>query len=340
MKKYTLVICLALILGACGKPSDSYDNYSAERSASAPVMAEMVGSPVPDQAESPPDSLNSGILSQGSASHLQDKQLIISGDIHFKTANALETLNAIEGSVLTHGGYIQESSLSSQTRESRTYATSDNQIKELTLNSYYATVIVRVPKDKLGEFLKELRPLMNKLDTRTFKAQDVTLDIYKNELQAQIEQQKQKALDNIDGKGTLGDKADIATQSTLARHEALLYELEQKALQDKVTLSTIALNFYDEPTLSESIRPDLDAQINTQLSSNFGHELLGSIATGWYYFLQMVLWFVQLWGLWLIIGVSVWGICRYRKHRKTKKAEKPKPNTDDDKANTPDQTND
>lgn len=340
MKKCILVISLALILGACGKPSDSYDNYSAERSASAPVMAEMVRSPVPNQVESPSDSLNSSILSQGSASHLQDKQLIISGDIRFKTTNALETLNAIEGSALTHGGYIQESSLSSQTRESRTYATSDNQIKELTLNSYYATVIVRVPKDKLGEFLKELRPLMNKLDTRTFKAQDVTLDIYKNELQAQIEQQKQKALDNIDGKGTLGDKADIATQSTLARHEALLYELEQKALQDKVTLSTIALNFYDEPTLSESIRPDLDAQINTQLSSNFGHELLGSIATGWYYFLQMVLWFVRLWGLWLIIGASIWGICRYRKYRKTKKTTKPKPNTDDDKANTPDQTSD
>lgn len=334
MKKCILVISLALILGACGKPNDSYNSYSAERSA---PMAEAV---MDTQTKPSPDSLNSGILSQGNASHLQDKQLIISGDIRFKTANALETLNTIEGSVLTHEGYIQESSLSSQTQESRTYATSDNQIKELTLNSYYATVIVRVPKDKLGEFLKELRPLMNKLETRTFKAQDVTLDIYKNELQAQIEQQKQKTLDNIDGKGTLGDKADITTQSTLARHEALLYELEQKALQDKVTLSTIVLNFYDEPTLSESIRPDLDAQINTQLSSNFGHELLGSIATGWYYFLQMVLWFVQLWGLWLIIGASVWGICRYRKYRKTKKATKPKPNTDDDKVNTPDQAND
>lgn len=254
MKKCILVISLALILGACGKPNDSYNSYSTERSA---PMAEAV---MDTQTKPSPDSLNSGILSQGSASHLQDKQLIISGDIRFKTANTLETLNTIEGSALTHGGYIQESSLSSQTQESRTYATSDNQIKELTLNSYYATVIVRVPKDKLGEFLKELRPLMNKLETRTFKAQDVTLDIYKNELQAQIEQQKQKALDDIDGKGTLGDKADIATQSTLARHEALLYELEQKALQDKVTLSTIALNFYDEPTLSESIRPDLDAQ--------------------------------------------------------------------------------
>ena len=334
MKKCILVISLALILGACSKPNDSHNSYSTERSA---PMAEAV---MDTQTKPSPDSLNSGILSQGSASHLQDKQLIISGDIRFKTANTLETLNTIEGSALTHGGYIQESSLSSQTRESRTYATSDNQIKELTLSSHYATVIVRVPKDKLGEFLKELRPLMNKLETRTFKAQDVTLDIYKNELQAQIEQQKQKTLDNIDGKGTLGDKADIATQSTLARHEALLYELEQKALQDKVTLSTIALNFYDEPTLSESIRPDLDAQINTQLSSNFGHELLGSIATGWYYFLQMVLWFVQLWGLWLIIGASIWGICRYRKHRKTKKATKPKPNTDDDKVNTPDQAND
>ena len=243
--------------------------------------------------------------------------------MHFKTKSTLDTLTAVETSALTHGGYIQKSSLSGSTIDSRTYNMGDGQIKEMTLSNHHATVIVRIPKEKLADFLKEISPLMQHLDARTLTAKDVTLDIYKSRLQSQIEQEKQKTLNDLESspKDTLNDKTTVATESTLARHEALFHELEQKALMDKVALSTLALSFYDDPVLYESTRPDLDKALSHELSRNFGHEFLSSLSTGWYYLLSMLLWLTQLWGLWLMIGLVLWGINRYYKHKKLR----PKP---------------
>ncbi len=312
MKKQLSVIALATVLAACSQPSQ--ENHSL---ASAPEVAKET---LTDQNA---QTLNSAIFTQETTAQLADKQLIINGDVRFKTKSTLDTLTAVETSVLAHGGYVQESTLSGSTMDNRTYNMGDGQIKEMTLSNHHATVIVRIPKEKLADFLKEISPLMQHLDARTLTAQDVTLDIYKSRLQSQIEQEKQKTLNDLESspKDTLNDKTTVATESTLARHEALFYELEQKALMDKVALSTLALSFYDDPVLYESTRPDLDKALSHELSRNFGHEFLSSLSTGWYYLLSMLLWLTQLWGLWLMIGLVLWGINRYYKHKKLR----PKP---------------
>lgn len=322
MKNKLSVIALAATLVACSQPSQ--ENHSL---ASAPEAAKET---LTDQNA---QTLNSAIFTQENTAQLADKQLIINGELHFKTKSTLDTLTAVETSALAHGGYIKESSLSSSTMDSRTYNMGDGQIKEMTLSNHHATVIVRVPKEKLADFLKEISPLMQQLTTRTLTAQDVTLDIYKSRLQSQIEQDKQKALNDLESspKDTLNDKTTVASESALARHEALFYELEQKALMDKVALSTLSLQFYDNPVLHESIRPDLDKALSHELSRNFGHEFLSSLHTGWYYLLSMLLWLTQLWGLWLMIAAALWGFGRYRKYKKrhNKTNDTPSTNTQD-----------
>lgn len=239
---------------------------------------------------------------------LKNRSLAISGEISFETDNVLKTNHEIENLTLKHGGYIQNSHIANQEGDTHTLFMGNNQKKQLITYYLHADVVVRIPKQNAAAFLSELSPLIEFLEYRNFLAEDVKLDIEKAQLQAQIQRETQTQLQETD--------TQTISQNALAKEKQLNARIQKKMLEDKVDFATITLKFHETAKVSQKIVPDIGNQIKQESNYTFFDQLKNSLATGWYYFLQFILFVSELWVFILVLCASVYAVNRWRKHRK------------------------
>ncbi len=225
----------------------------------------------------------------------------------FKVEEVVKSSNAIENLTRQQGGYVALSNISNSPRESRTFSQGD---KNITITTYtrQADMMVRIPRVNVNKFLAQLQQQVAFLNEHQFSAQDVTLDIYREQLASQLNKDmaselSQERLNSRNDKDQ-GSNVDAITATYAARRQQALAQLEQMDMADKVKYSTISLTFmqpdisYKETTqnlevILDAERPSFSAQASQAFQ--YGWEVLRSVALG----------LIQLWWL-LVLGVVVY----------------------------------
>lgn len=285
------------LLSACSRPEFGYGTLD-EAPASAENQAVLTAHP---------DTLDSQAISQSQQAHLQDRQFVVHANVNFATDDVVKTKDSLETLTLQAGGYIQKTHLYNSTISEDTYPIGGEKLKVLTHFIRRGEMVVRIPKDNVGEFLKNVQAHVVFLDAHEFNASDVALDLQRQALLAQIEAQKQQQLDSLTTNQTdgLSDKSTHISELSQSKHSQALAELEQKSIAEQVAFSTISLNFYQDPKLFEKVIPDSKAHINKERHNHFWHEFSQSLSQGWQYFLMFLLWLTRLWVFMLAIPMVV-----------------------------------
>jgi len=86
----------------------------------------------------------------------------------------------------------------------------------------------------------------------------------------------------------------------------------QKEVEDKVAFSTITLSLYQLSKVRKTEIDDVDA-IAKAIRPGFFSRLFSSISVGWYGLLDIVIELFAVWPLWLVKGLALLAIKRYRK---------------------------
>lgn len=338
----TVFLVTSLILTSCGKAPDTSADTS--RSATPHATTQTTTQPTtqassdmaqavfaPSATQDSTHTLGSQVTTQQTNNPaLENKQLLITANAHFEVEDVVQSVNQIEKLTLQNSGYIADSRIDNDERGRSSYHIGNQQQKVLVQYVRQATMLVRVPKNQVATFLQQLQTQVKFLQNSQFSAKDVTLDLQKAQLEAQIQASKQTALekqnlDNTSEKTQAGNVA-LIEQSTLAQQEKLYAQLQQQAIQDQITLSTIELTFSQPEKLRVEILPDIEAVIENEKTASFPARLVDNLKSGWLYFVEFLLWLSQLWVFLIGLGLLAWAIRWWHKrtaHLAVAKVEKP-----------------
>ncbi|WP_201591894.1 DUF4349 domain-containing protein [Psychrobacter fozii] len=255
--------------------------------------------------ESLSESSEQTLASQAANIQIQGKELLINASANFTVKDVVKSSAAIETLTRQQGGYVALSNISNYPRSDRTFVRGDKNITITTYNRQ-AEMTVRVPRINVNKFLEQMQQQVAFLSGQEFTAQDVTLDIYREQLASQLnsdmaDELSQERLDSKNDKDQ-GSNVDAITATYAARRQKELAKLEQMDIADKVKYSTINLSFMQPDVSYKETTQNLDVLIDAERPS-FGTEVHKSFKDGWSMLRSFALGIIQLWWLVVLGGV-------------------------------------
>ena len=233
-------------------------------------------------ASAAPTNTNSTIPSQSADSSIQ-RMFIKEATLRWETSNIDKT----------HATIIEHS------KKMNVYIANDNQ----TRTEYEITneMLLRIPSDKLDDFLTSIENEVTKFDEKRIDVVDVTEEYI--DVAARMKTKKeleQHYYDLLKQTKNVAEVLQVEQQLNNVRAEIESAEGRLKYLKDKVNMSTLHLTFYE----------------TTSAPVGFFGEIGKSFVAGWKGFLYFILGIIRAWPILLIITlVSMYLI---RKRRKLK----------------------
>ncbi len=129
-------------------------------------------------------SESSDSISSVATMQVEGKQFIKSADVNMEVKDVYEATISIEQSLQKLGGFVTSSRLNTQVIDEETFNTSDENATLVRKFQTENAMQVRIPTEKLGEFLTFVNDKKLFLNTRNITASDVTANIQLAELEA------------------------------------------------------------------------------------------------------------------------------------------------------------
>lgn len=243
--------------------------------------------------------------SQAADIKIAGKALLITASADFKVEDVVKTSDAIESLTRQQAGYVALSNISNHPRDSRTFVQGN---KNITITTYtrQADMTVRIPRANVSKFLAQLQQQVAFLNGQQFSAQDVTLDIYREQLASQLNSDmaselSQERLNSKNDKDQ-GSNVDAITATYAARRQQELAKLEQLAIADKVQYSTINLTFMQPDISYKETTQNLDVLLDAEQPS-FSSQVGQAFKDGWEILRSVALGLIQLWWLLVLGGI-------------------------------------
>ncbi len=328
MKPLVLAILVAtsvsLISCSKGKTPNDY-NYPEESSIAESKEAEDSGATPPLANMVMEESEGTVIKDEKSASHkleskavnqqVANKNFVVNARAEFTVTDVVESVNKIEELTKENQGFIEASRIDNNLISNEDIVRSDTIIR---LSRYVRTaeMTVRIPKENVSKFLKQLQKQVKFLQASEFSAKDVTLDMYRQQLESSISAEKVTELEKerLNAKKAKEQNSNVETidKTSEAKTQKALAELEEKAIKDKIKYSTIKLSFSQPESIYQKTLTNTQQLVNSYEPS-FQVQLLESLQAGWLAFKEVILQLVKGWWviLLIVLAISTWHIFRF-----------------------------
>ncbi len=338
-----LTAVLSLTIAACSKQNDAAESAAVESVAMDQSAEKAMGGAMPASAPMPQEAAAADASENyetkraksqvetattvdaaqvsSSAATFDDGQrkFIRTAQAQFRVKDVYTSALAIEDVAAQQGGFVVDNDISAQTLSVQRRPAGDGKLLELAEYTVRGTLTVRVPSDKTQAFLRAIASQMEFLDQRGFDAADAQFQMLRQQLAYQREQQAQLELGQAVQSGDrLDRKADVIaarTGSKLQRDEALI---QQKEFEDRVAFSTINLTLYQLSKIRQTEMVDVEAVFEKH-GPGFFWRLFSALRVGWYGLLDLLLALLQVWPLWLAVGLGVYGLRRWSLARRGKR---------------------
>ncbi len=308
-------LAIALLIGGCSQSPE----YAEEQSSADVESSEYASDEQMADNTASAQNEKSGILKIGNlggaseqtlGSQITDievagKTLLINARANFKVADVVKSSAAIETLTRQQGGYVALSNITNVENDSQTFVKG---AQNITLTTYYrqANMTVRIPKSKVTAFLKQIQQQVAFLNEQEFTAQDVTLDIYREQLAANLNSDMaaeltQQRLDTQNAKDQSSNVSAI-TATYAARQQQQYAKLQQLNIADKVKYSTIDLTFTQPASSYKEVTQNLEVLIEAEQPS-FAEQVTAAFKQGWDTLKSVTVTLIGLWWLLMVGGI-------------------------------------
>ncbi len=241
---------------------------------------------------------------------VKDKQFIKSAEVEMDVKDVYETTISLEKSLKTLGGFVTSSRLNSQIISDNTFNTSD---EKATLVRKFQTenrMQVRVPTEKLGEFLTIINDQNLFLNSRNILAEDVTANIKLAELEAK---KSTKTGNNIDQLALSKDKVNLSNDN---QTESNYQKVATFEMTDNLKYSTVDISIREPKVRTAEIAVTNTDNIDNKYKFNFFYDLKNSFVEGFYLIQKLMVGLISIWPL-ILICIALFYFYRNRKKTKT-----------------------
>lgn len=246
---------------------------------------------------------------------VKDKQFIKTAEVNMEVKDVYEATTSMEKSVQELGGFVTHSNLQSNVVSEETFNTSN---EEAMLVKKYQTenkMQVRVPTEKLGEFLTLINNKKLFLNSRIINAEDVTAKIKYAELEGK---RIKKTEENISKLKTNKDKVTLDNENM---SDGNLQQLANMDVSNNLKYSTVDI-YIKEPKLRiAEIVVTNTKSIDNKYKFNFLYDVKNAFVEGFYLIQKLLVGLVTIWPLVLIAGI---GFYFYRKNKSNNRVQQTK----------------
>jgi len=290
-----LTTCLIALLFACNQTQkESKENLTTAKTASE----------------------GNGILSSSAAvENAKDTthQFIRTADLKFKVENVIRSTYAIERITGQFDGFVTYTHLSSDVNHQTVIPVSADSSLETIYYTVINEMVLRVPNTQLDTTLKSIATLINYLDHRTIKADDVALQLLSNKLRQERVSKNEKRLTRAI------DNRNHKLKETMNAEDLLMNKQEQSdqskisnlSLHDQISFSTVTLAIYQRQALKRELVSN-DKNISS-FKPPLGSRITDAFKEGWEVMESIIVFMAQIWWLLVMIG---FGYLLYRIYQK------------------------
>jgi hypothetical protein len=284
LKLSGIVLSTSLVLFSCGASQEEMSNSEVK----AKIFADSVSTAI--------QSIEQPKLKADS-----NRTFVRTADLSFKVQDVKNATYDIERIISEHNGYVTSSVLESTVNYKNSVRISKDSMLDITNYTVVNNIVMRIPNNELDKTLTEISSLIDYLDYRKIKADDVTKQFQAAKLSENRFVNHKKRLEKaIDGKGKKLDQMVQAENELLVKLEwADDSKLNTMELAHDVSYSIVSINIYQkETTKKEAYAYTLPSE---PYQPNFGTKLLDSVSSGAHVFGEILLFFVKLWPIALLV---------------------------------------
>ena len=266
-----LIICLIATLSSCADynaggrssnavsnaPSEAPAEYNIADTAAAPITAS-TNTAVAARSSRPPGTASANptriSLTKAEETHAAERRVIRNAELNLETENPEDAQRKITSIAELRGGFVVESQQSSSEVQSTT--------RDIV------TMTVRVPADKFGDALADIRNVSTRVVVETVKGQDVTEEFI--DIEAQLVAKKaleQQFMEIMKRAITVNDALHVQSQLADVRGDIERIEGRKRFLENQSAMSTIKIRLQT-------------AKVFAATSTGFGGRLSDSFSAG------------------------------------------------------------
>ncbi len=296
MKTKLLVALVAVICIACGSSREEMEAYEKSKADSLMAVTEL------------------GLTSSAAVEKYNDssRKFIRTADIKFKVRDVIQSTYHIENIAHKLGGFVTYTNLYSTINDVSSIKCSADSMLKTTHYTVNNSITLRVPNTRLDTTLNEIALLVDFLDYRIIKADDVALQMLANKLtQKRATKGEEELVITTNKKGKTIKKTVFTNSVPIGRQEqADNAHISNLDLDDKVNYSTVTLALYQ----NESIKSEtyFVAKSIEEYESSFFEKLGESLLQGLSFLQGFLLLIVKVWPLLIISSLILVLLKKYK----------------------------
>jgi Domain of unknown function (DUF4349) len=239
-----------------------------------------------------------------------ERKFIRTAEVKCKVKSVVNTTADIENICTAQGGFVIYTNLASNVDEHTETPISADSLLETTHYTITNTMTLRVPNTKLDTTLKDIAKLVDYLDYRIIKADDVSLQILANNFtQKRATNNYSRITNDIENNRKKLSETTDAEEIVLSKQEqADNAKIANLSLNDQIKFSTINLSIYQRQGIKRAII--FNENNIEKYEIGFGYKLLEGFVYGWSLLKEFFVILSKLWSVFLC-GFLIYAGCKW-----------------------------
>ena len=287
-QKIVFSLVFLVIIASCAKKNEAEGTYEDLdlKSLESEAVADSTTAPI----------------SMAASQEVEGKKFVRKADVNMEVSDVYQATIYIENALKEMGGFVTLSNYRSEVLEEKVFPQSDE--KSMLVREYITKnqMQVRVPTEKLSDFLKQLNDKNIFLRERIITAEDVSTNIKMAELE------KQRMAKH---------KAQLSQQTNTIKNAEAVNENERELnyqkindlnLADELKYSTVEIYLSEPKSKISQVEIPNTKSLKNKYQGGFGYSIKEAFANGFYGFQQFLILVAHAWMFILagILGIFVW----------------------------------
>ncbi len=214
------------------------------------------------------------------------RKVIKTANLQIETLEFDDFIAKLESNIFSNGGYVESS-----------YVSGNNIYKT---SSRYANYSIRVPEDKITEFISQIGTMGNVTSTQ-YGEQDITLSYVDVESRIKTLKTEQDTLLELLSKAEyISDVIELERRLSEVNYDIESYTSKLRTYDNQITYSTISLSVVEVERITPIVKePVVEKTLGEKIAISF-KENLNDIWDG---IQRFIIWFITH-----IIGICIWAV--------------------------------
>ena len=287
-QKIVFSLVFLVIIASCAKKNEAEGTYEDLN------LKNLESEAVADSTTAP--------ISMAASQEVESKKFVRKADVNMEVSDVYQATIYIENTLKEMGGFVTLSNYRSDVLEEKVFPQSDE--KSMLVREYITKnqMQVRVPTEKLSDFLKQLNDKNIFLRERIITAEDVSTNIKMAELEKQ-RMAKHKA--QLSQQANTIKNAEAVNEN---ERELIYQKINDLNLADELKYSTVEIYLSEPKSKISQVEIPNTKSLKNKYQGGFGYSIKEAFADGFYGFQQFLILVAHAWMFILagVLGIFVW----------------------------------